>query len=32
MVYQKKKEKNRIKKGQNIENPSNFKLECPDDE
>jgi len=29
MVYQKKEEKNRMKKGQNIENPSNSKLESP---
>ena len=27
MVYQKKKK--RMKKGQNTENPSNFKLDCP---
>jgi hypothetical protein len=25
----KEEEKNRMKKGQNIENPSNFKLDCP---
>ena len=30
IVYQKKDEKNRMKKGQDIENPSKLKkLECP---
>ncbi len=35
MVYQnekKKKENTEWKRDKDIENPSNFKLECPDDE